>query len=172
MALNRLMQGQLEQTRMILDKAPTFGAVPGMPDGHATAEVLQWERARLLMHQGDARGALAMMRPLTPPASVDHALSAGALLAEASCAAGTPRQGLERVLRLVDARAKRVDAHDPVLARHRAVAGLCALAAGQREQAQRLAHEAREAFKAEPGVSPYFRRPLADLDQRLRGSAS
>jgi serine/threonine protein kinase len=168
MALNRVMQGQFEQTRRILDQAPTFAAVPGMPDGHVTAEVLQWERARLLMHQGDARGALGTMRQLTPPGSVDHVLSAGALLAEASCAAGAPEQGLERILRLIDARAKRVHAHDPVLARHRAVAGLCALAAGQREQAERLAHEAREAFKAEPGVSPYFRRPLADLAQRLR----
>jgi hypothetical protein len=108
------------------------------------------------------------MRQLTPPGSVDHVLSTSALLAEASCAAGAPEQGLERILRLIEARAKRVHAHDPVLARHRAVAGLCALAAGQRQQAERLAHEAREAFQAEPGVSPYFRRPLADLDQRLR----
>jgi hypothetical protein len=49
----------------------------------------------------------------------------------------------------------------------RAVAGQCALAAGQRKVAVQLARQAREAFIAQPGVSPHFKQPLAKLENSL-----
>jgi len=45
----------------------------------------------------------------------------------------------------------------------------CALAAGQRELALTYAELARQAFAEQPGVSPYYKAPLADLERRLQG---
>jgi hypothetical protein len=41
------------------------------------------------------------------------------------------------------------------------------LQAGQRSRAESLAAQARQAFAVQPDVSPYFKAPLKELDQRL-----
>jgi hypothetical protein len=50
--------------------------------------------------------------------------------------------------------------HKPSWARIRSTTGMCALVAGQRLRAIELARLAHAAFEAQPGVSPYFKRPL------------
>ncbi len=58
--------------------------------------------------------------------------------------------------------------HSPYLAYLRSVTGLCALAHGQRARAVEQARLAHASFEAQPGVSPYFKRPLAKLEQLLQ----
>ena len=56
---------------------------------------------------------------------------------------------------------------DPLTARQRAVAGLCALDLGQVDEARHLARLARAAFDKQPGVVPFNKAPLAELEARL-----
>lgn len=58
-------------------------------------------------------------------------------------------------------------AHAPWNARRRAVAGLCAFVARDRSAALRYAADARAAFTAQPGVSPYYKAPLFKLERAL-----
>ena len=58
-------------------------------------------------------------------------------------------------------------AHHPHVAHWRALTGLCALDAGNRPRAMELAGLARQAFTQQPGVSPYYKAPLATLEKRL-----
>jgi hypothetical protein len=60
-----------------------------------------------------------------------------------------------------------ISPNHPWVARARAVAGLCALALGNRKEAETFASEARRAFVAQPNVSPYFKEPLKRLDKQL-----
>jgi len=57
--------------------------------------------------------------------------------------------------------------HSPTLAHLRSVAGLCALAAGRRDTATAMAQLSRQAFVAQPGVSPYYKAPLQQLESAL-----
>jgi DNA recombination-dependent growth factor C len=70
---------------------------------------------------------------------------------------------------VIAARAGRADWRDPVLARYRAVAGLCALDSGGRAEAERMLGQAREAVDAQPAVSLYYRSPVDTLEKRLKG---
>jgi hypothetical protein len=54
----------------------------------------------------------------------------------------------------------------------RAVAGLCALAQGNRNIAEKLAHHFQKAFAAHTQVSPYFKEPLRRLERQLGRKAS
>jgi hypothetical protein len=56
---------------------------------------------------------------------------------------------------------------DPGVARMRAVAGLCAMTAGNRASALAFAAQARAAFTTQPGVSPYYKAPLFKLERSL-----
>jgi hypothetical protein len=63
--------------------------------------------------------------------------------------------------------AQRDDQSSPQRAYLRARAGLCAIAAGDRAAARSLAAQARAAFTAQPGVSPYYKAPLIKLERAL-----
>jgi hypothetical protein len=45
--------------------------------------------------------------------------------------------------------------------------GLCTLAAGDRTAAQNYAGNARKVFAIQPGVSPYYKKPLQKLEHQL-----
>lgn len=61
--------------------------------------------------------------------------------------------------------------HEPSAARARGVAGLCALANGNRKRAVQLAALARESFRVQSAVSPYFKAPSIKLDRLLAAKA-
>jgi serine/threonine-protein kinase len=170
LALNHLMRGELDAAQAVLDRAPSFDAETGDPQaGPIYAELIPWERARLLLHRGRSADALAAIAPLRG-LDDDHGLhSALALRAEIFCAAGQGARpdGLPRLQALVRARAAAIDAGDPALARHRAVAGLCALQLGQRRLAADLASQSRAGFERQPQVSAYFKAPLERLQRQL-----
>jgi hypothetical protein len=169
-AHNRLMQGEFEKAKHVLDAAPRLVADPGSSSkGRIFAELLTWEQARLALHSGNAEAALALMHTLARRDDGAERLSTSALEAEALCATKQHEKGLARMRAVIAARAGRADWRDPVLARYRAVAGLCALDSGGRAEAERMLGQAREAVDAQPAVSPYYRSAVDTLEKRLKG---
>jgi hypothetical protein len=90
------------------------------------------------------------------------------LRGEVLCALNRNAEGLARMEKATNKYERQVYPFDPSHARARSIAGLCALAAGQRERAAKLAQLARDAFVGQPGVSQYFKTPLVELERRLR----
>jgi len=167
LALNAMMQGRFDQAQQVLDDAPKFQALPEDPQwGFIYAEALDWERARLAMLRGDAARALELTAPLKK-FDDDAETWQHALLGEILCAASHYKEGMQILLAEAERRAKYVDPADPRLAMNRSVAGLCALGAGNRLLAAKLAQQARAAFEAQPRVSPFFKAPLGKLESRL-----
>ncbi|MBL0148571.1 MAG: hypothetical protein IPP87_07495 [Ideonella sp.] len=105
-----------------------------------------------------------------PPAANDASDWNGyrELLGETLCQVGQSKDGLA-LLDLALAAAEQNGDHPnaPWLARLRAVKGLCTAAAGDRATALRNAAQARAAFTAQPGVSPYYKAPLFKLERAL-----
>lgn len=169
LAQNRTMQGRLDDAQAILDAAPSFQPMAGVPaQEQQSDESIAWGFARLRLQRGDAEGALATMHDLEDGDDWSEPYSLVALRAEALCGAGRATEGLPMMRDAIAARAGCADANDPTLARHRAVAGLCALAIGDRRHAEAMACESRAGFTAQPGVSPWFKEPLARLESALQ----
>jgi hypothetical protein len=165
---NRLMQGKYDGARAALDGAPAFPRLQGLPEEQADwqAQSVATMRAWIDLDQGDYRSALQRLHGLP---NDDRSLGAdsGLIRATALCESGLPDRGLptlEAKLRNYEAL---VYAHNPAVAYWRSRAGLCALAAGQRDRAKQLAAGARAAFTAQPGVSPYYKAPLFKLERTL-----
>ena len=90
---------------------------------------------------------------------------------ELRCASGDHTSGLVDLTRSIRSQSAVSSPNHPWVARARAVAGLCALALGNRKEAEAFASEARRAFVAQPRVSPYFEEPLKRLEQQLGSKA-
>ena len=180
LAQNLGMQGQVAQALALIDSAPAFDAPsPGSVGGDEPVATLRLVQAQWRLAQGDAPGAQAALALLPKPgpvanaeasrdaepsaAQADEALLRGRLL----CATGQPVQGLALQRQRIATWAASAYSHSPELAHARALAGLCALQAGQRSDATELAAQAQAAFEQQPGVSPYFKQPLWALQQRL-----
>ena len=87
---------------------------------------------------------------------------------EALCSLHRPREGLPFLLAGVARHQEVYFADvDPATARQHAVTGLCELDLGQVDEARRLARLARAAFDKQPGVVPFYKAPLVELEERL-----
>jgi hypothetical protein len=130
--------------------------------------------AQVLLESGDAQGALAAMPRASNPLHQlfpfsNHSYLRGQIL----CALGRRAEGLELILANVREYTQRdIYPHDADIARARAVAGLCAVAQGQRALAQQLAAQARTSLAMQPDISPYHRAPSIELDAMLSRKAS
>jgi hypothetical protein len=166
--INDLMAGQLFRARQTLGAAPQFEALKTDPvSGFVYAEILPWQRARLEYLEGHREVALELVDRLRNDDDKLIWHPSHALRAEIYCANDRSAEGLAIILDVIDARQTRAGPIDPALARHRAVAGLCALNLGDRRTALRMALAARSAFKQQSRVSGYFRVPLEALEKRL-----
>ena len=90
---------------------------------------------------------------------------------EALCAAGRSSEGLGALAKYVARESAWRSPASPFLARARAVQGLCALAAGDAQQAKALARQSRSSLPPGSAVSQYFKQPLEKLEGAL-GKAS
>ena len=173
LAQNLAMQGRAVQALALIESAPAFDAPsPGSVHGGTPVNDLRITQAQLLLEQGDAQRALALLPPDGTDADQDAALADRRLLrGRVWCALGQPAQGLALQLQRINTLATQHYTHSPDLARARALAGLCALQADQRAEAAQLAAQAQTAFEQQADVSAYFKQPLAALQQRL-GSKS
>jgi eukaryotic-like serine/threonine-protein kinase len=163
-ALNLGMAGRHEEALAFLDSAPTIGAQGG-DAAQSYAQVLVNARARLKLDAGDARAALALIPPGEGNPSNQFLMVDDDRLirGEARCTLGQHRAGLTQLQAAINDYAPRSHPHHPRLARAWAVAGLCALATGQRPLAQTMAQNANAAFVGQPDVSPYFKQPASHL---------
>ncbi|HWH84645.1 MAG TPA: protein kinase [Burkholderiaceae bacterium] len=172
-ATNRMMAGRYDDAVAVLDSAPPIGVSPSSPVRRAFSMYLDWTRGEIELARGNAAKAARMLEREAPP---DNDLDLNkqrfrTAFGEALCAIGRQREGrgmLESVLRerLDDALSEAA----PEAGRLFALIGTCALAAGDRATAAREAARARQAFDRQPGVSPYFKRPVEALDAQLGGT--
>lgn len=166
---NLIMQGHYREAGLVLDEKPPDEGVPGsgLARGFSNVSVAHLQ-ARLRLLSGDAAGAVALIEregDVLQDWPAYH-LSLG----EALCATERRSDGLAWFKRQITAYEQDDfdHPHAPWLARMRAVAGLCALDTQDRAAAVSFATQARTAFTAQPGVSPFYKAPLLTLEQRLR----
>jgi serine/threonine protein kinase/tetratricopeptide (TPR) repeat protein len=89
------------------------------------------------------------------------------LQAIVDCGTGRADAGYDALTALIDTHQRRLSSNNPTLAYLRSQAGLCALQAGKLARARELQADARRAFTAQPAVSPFFKKPLIELEGRL-----
>jgi len=158
-AINESMAGQGEAALAILDALPPLEY---RFNGQDQATVVAWVRARVLADMGRYDEAAVHLRGREPAVEEQRVTRA-----EVLCATGTLDQGLAILEDVLTDRVRQRHPDDPRLAELRAKTGLCALAAGDRDTAARLATQARLAFTHQPDVSPYYRLPLQRLERQL-----
>ena len=167
---NLVMAGRLDDASGVLASAPHFeGAASGAAMPLALTS-LRLARARLQLERGEFAAARATVADLsTDQPAIDGIATNVVLRAQLDCAdPGRAAAGLAVLEKEAQDGARMLYAHAPYLAWLRSQAGLCALATGDKTTAMRHAGEARAAFVAQPGVSPYFKAPLARLEQALK----
>ena len=169
-ATNLVMAGRLNQATEVIVSAPTFGAVDGAERAQSQPALgLRAALARVQFERGDINGARRAWASL-PAAQVrfDGIAEWRVLQGQLQCAtAGQQSAGLATVEAIIRQDELKRYSNAPDLAWARAVAGLCAFADGNRGPAQAYATQARAAFTAQPGVSPYYKAPLMKLERAL-----
>ena len=120
-------------------------------------------RALIRLERGDDRGVIKALADFKPGFRDDPS----DLLGAAKCRMGQPREGLSLLDGFIHHRAPLVYEHDAALARARSLAGLCALSLGDRARAIEYAMAARRAFTGQPGVSPFYKASLLELERKL-----
>ncbi|HTN49223.1 MAG TPA: hypothetical protein VMK32_07325, partial [Burkholderiaceae bacterium] len=132
--------------------------------------LIAYERAYARLIVGDAAEA-AKLLPRDDPNPYGRGFGARfvQLRGEILCAIGDRFAGLELLQRAM-ADYLAMGMINPDLAYTRGIAGLCALELGERKQGEQWAALARSYFDAQPGVSPYFKKPLAEFERRLAES--
>jgi tetratricopeptide (TPR) repeat protein len=172
--LNRIYWGHLDDAESAIKLASRE-----VQTGHMGSEpswasrAVRAMQARLYLSRGEAIQALSSIRD-------SRAITTPFLEGEALCAAGQPSHGLSLLQDALgrlggadwyfeDGHTRGIDEypHAPWAARRRSIAGLCAVAVGDRATALRFAAQARSAFVAQPQVSPYFKAPLIKLERAL-----
>jgi eukaryotic-like serine/threonine-protein kinase len=172
---NLLMKGDVDAAQRVLIDAPVFTRLAGdtRANGMVYANAITEQWARIWLARDSPTQALAAMPPpYGLEASEDRSeptLAPHALRGEVLCAAGQHRQGLPHLLASIEAVEPVLHASSPGLARLRAVAGRCALQAGDRSKAVELAGKARAAFDQQPLVSAWYKAPLDGLERALSG---
>jgi tetratricopeptide (TPR) repeat protein len=171
LALNKSMQGRHREAEDILRSAPIFSDLQGDPlSGYP--QLIRQTLARVRLDAGDIRRAQEAF-PAKEPAREDWIENGSyyQVRGEIRCASGDRSGGLADLTRSIRSQSEVSSPNHPWVARARAVAGLCALALGNRKEAEAFASEAKRAFVAQPRVSPYFKEPLKRLEQQLGSKA-
>jgi tetratricopeptide (TPR) repeat protein len=170
-AMNFRMQGKFDEAERAIAAAPHFELLRGAGDASQGYEyILPMELAAVKLARGEPGEALKLMPPESTDlkASIFFPYDQMQLRGEILCALGRHEEGLEKLRSAVELHQALVAPQDPRLARARSVEGLCALRGGQEALARELEILSREAFEAQPDVSPYFKVTLKGLQDRLR----
>jgi tetratricopeptide (TPR) repeat protein len=169
-AMNLSTAGRHAEAENILNQAPHFDL---LRDGTSYPDLadlyMLFYRARIALNRGDPQPALDLPTDRQLAGKGDVSLVTLALMkGEALCATGQARPGLRMLQDEVARISPLQHPNSPTLAYVRSQAGLCAFKSGDKRLARNLAREAREAFVAQPGVSPFYKAPLKSLEQSLR----
>jgi len=128
-------------------------------------ESRQFTEAARLIHQWTSGVPEARRKELIIVAFPPGGLTA--LQGVVECNTGQPQAGLARLTATLDGAKGQFAANSPAIAALRARVGLCALKAGQLTVAREMRVAARRAFKEQPGVSAFYKRPWTELEQQL-----
>ena len=167
-AANLEMMGLYDEARAVLDLAPVPSDVRAAAVGPSFyRDLLQLAKATLELDAGRPELALSLLSAFEGNGSSDLADEIFLVRGAALCALNQPKEGFALLERGIEPSTVGRYAHEPDTARWRTIAALCALKTGQRGRAEALAAAAHEAFEERPGVSPYFKALLPELDRRL-----
>ena len=169
-AINLVMAGRLDDAARVLETAPHFeSAASGAAMPRALA-ALHFSVARLQFERGRPAAARAAIADVPLAMETNDGVGSSAVLrAQLDCAdPRTARAGWAGLEREIQTFAPVFYEGAPYIAWLRSLSGLCALSLGDVATATRRAAEARAAFGAQPGVSPFYKAPLARLEQSLR----
>jgi tetratricopeptide (TPR) repeat protein len=169
-ALNLHMQGRHQEAHSVLLQTPSFASRWQGDPVSDYAAVIPLTFARVHVDTGNVKAAHDALPAVFPPLEKDETLydSYYQIRGEIRCAAGDHAGGLADLSAAMSMQGSRYSPSHPWIARMRAVAGLCAVQAGQHDRAAELADLSRKAFSAQPNVSSYFKAPLTRLDSQLR----
>jgi serine/threonine-protein kinase len=172
-AENLRMAGDHSGAEAVLDSVPPVEAITGEGGSNPNRyrRFINWARAELLLDRGQMAAASTLLaaHPAIEGELTNDIADFEGLMGRAQCGSGQPAKGLPRLRRSLDFWAHRegFSPNHPNVAELRAEVGLCALSAGQRALAIESARQARAAFTAQPGVSPYYKAPLFKLERAL-----
>jgi hypothetical protein len=171
---NMILAGRAADAEAYLDAMPAVAAVKGdMVAGDDYTHLPMQARALSRLARGDPAGALRALRaradilPGDDDGSEPPQRNANVTRGWLWCELGEPARGLEAMAQAEAQRVRYAFAQDPGLAWLRGREGLCALRLGRQAEAKRLAALAREAFNRQPGVSPFYKVPLFELERAL-----
>lgn len=167
-AQNLNMQGLHEQAEAVMASAPKFAAMPGDTENYQDGSSMLIAAIRL--DAGNIEGAREAFASVKGTYSVETSWRHYwyfYLLGQLDCAAGDAKSGLSHLATAEQALSAHSTPNGPMLARIRAVIGLCALSNGNRKLAEQMTTQARSAFHEQPRVGPWFKEPLQRLDARL-----
>jgi len=123
--------------------------------------------AAAMLHAGDPTGALRLLSSVH--SAIPNEVDAISLLrGEILCATASKTEGLALLMHAIDKQVEQFSSSSPLLARTRALAGLCAVSAGNPALAKRFAAQARSGLEGIPAVSIYYTNPLRQLEQAIR----
>lgn len=172
-ALNLIMQRRFDEADAVLAAAPDFDAIARrrsqeLKGGHAKPfSVVRRMQVRARLERGDIAGARALLLPEETDDDVKFPMEDRVLRGAVLCAGGERAAGLAMLEEQLAFHERTDHERHPDLGRTRAIAGLCALAAGQTPKARDLAAAASGVFEGERAISPYFEAPLRELQRRL-----
>jgi tetratricopeptide (TPR) repeat protein len=170
-AENLRVAGKLEDDKQFLDAVPHFEPLRGEgADADTYNNLLTYERVSLLLDKGDAKGAIQLLK-ISRPEAADEFRTAyyQGMLGRAHClnhqgAIGLP---LQKIALAFAAEKRNLDPGHPDFGYGWAEMGLCALGVGDKASARNYAARARKVFAIQPGVSPYYKKPLQRLERLL-----
>jgi tetratricopeptide (TPR) repeat protein len=169
-ALNLHMDGRTQEALALLDRAPRLASMAGT--GIASPffrDVVQNVRALILIEAGHPDEAVKALLPADESDLAHLPTDNWFIHGEVLCGAGRPSEGMASYETSLQ-KNKGPDViypYNPDLARERALVGICAMTLHQRARAVEMAALAHEAFRVQPDVSPYYKKPLEQLDRLL-----
>jgi eukaryotic-like serine/threonine-protein kinase len=182
LARTELYAGNLEAAEMALTDALTF--VPQAYEHYpATRDRAEWVRGQILLARGEYAKAQTLFERavgLLAAEQIDNRTDRDeaflrAALGEALCGSAQnggadKNKGIATLREAEKLHALRQIDSSPLLARTRAVLAGCLAAAGQAVEAKQAAALADRAFRAQPGISGYFKQPWLSLPPSVRSA--
>jgi tetratricopeptide (TPR) repeat protein len=166
---NLRMWGRYSEADKFLSAVPKFEKLQGGgPSEGNWSKYLAWERAKLQLDVGNANLSTKILKDNPPEKGDQTDLNwYNQALGEALCSGGQAKEGLSLLKQTVTFLDSLDEySYSPDYGRLWGDIALCTLATGELKTALLYAEKARVVFKEQPGMSPYFKRPLEQFERQ------